>query len=217
MVDRIQLHKVKLHYSGNVVFENLNYAFHDKIYVIRGERKSGKSSLLKMIAGYEGCSSGEIEIVPGSEVSYLFQDETIFDDLTVKENLYIMSNAIHSQVDNFELNAKNAVKRFDISNLINYKVSLLSSAEKRKMQLAALLLVDPDVILIDEPITRPEEKSQWNVLKENEKMWGDRLIIIVSRYKVDIKQDHVELELKRGKLTEVPSFVKGDMVFAEGK
>ncbi|HEX2953188.1 MAG TPA: LPS export ABC transporter ATP-binding protein [Bacillota bacterium] len=130
-----------------------------------GPNGAGKTTSFYMIVGLESCDQGQI-IIDGNDVtklpmhmrafygvSYLAQEPSIFRKLTVEENiLAILEMKVRSRKERF-LAAKKLMEEFHVDRLKDQKGYMLSGGERRRVEIARALALDPSYILLDEPFT----------------------------------------------------------------
>lgn len=84
----IKLNHIRKVRQNRIILDDIDFSFKDKQhYVIFGESGSGKTTLLNIIAEYEKADSGTLEIEKERNLEYLFQDNLLFSNITVKENM----------------------------------------------------------------------------------------------------------------------------------
>lgn len=138
-----------------------------------GQSGSGKSTLLRCIAGLEKDLSGEITLEETSaeqeknskitmlasdtkkiksqarSVGLVFQDARLFPHLTVKENLEYAAK----RCPNSQLNVNDILELTDLTHLAQMDTTLLSGGQKQRVALARAILHEPELLLLDEPLS----------------------------------------------------------------
>lgn len=168
----IQLKNINKSFNQRNVLNDINLGIHQgESIVILGESGSGKSVLLNLIIGFEQADSGSINVF-GNEIykasnqklenirkhfAVVFQNSAIFDSLSIKENVLI-AEIIFKKSGNFDLTSKKSYKELMKSVGLDSidedkKPSELSGGMKKRLAIARVLALNPDVILYDEPTT----------------------------------------------------------------
>lgn len=151
-----------------------------RIYVILGSSGSGKSTLLNMIGGLDRLESGEI-IVDGRDISgadkkkmgqyrredvgFVFQFYNLIPDLTVQENIEVVSDISGDRMDIEEV--------MDALDITKYRTRFpkeLSGGQQQRVAIARALIKNPKILLCDELTGALDSKSSRNVLKFIEKV-----------------------------------------------
>lgn len=143
---------------------------------IFGHSGSGKSTLLRAIAGLEKEVKGSIELkntcFVNSEnnhfikpehrnIGLVFQDSRLFPHLTVLGNLKFSAK----RCKNSQLDFNEVIKLTEITNLLNRQVYELSGGQKQRVALARAILAEPDLLLLDEPLSALDRKAKTRLLK----------------------------------------------------
>lgn len=156
MHELINLKEVNLS-NGRLVDINLSI-FDNEVITIIGPNGGGKTSLLKLIANIEKPLSGNIVLRKECRISYMPQ-RIRFDSMlpmTVKNFL---------QINNYGICDKDieyVIEKVDIKNVINTQVNIISSGQLQKVLFAKCILMKPDVMLLDEPVSNLDIKAQDN-------------------------------------------------------
>ena len=156
---------------------NISKAFKDKkiisgisfevnagdIYGLLGPNGAGKTTTFYIIAGLLSSDRGQI-ILSGEDISaipmhqrskrgikYLPQEPSIFQNLSVYENLYGLAELSFDNKRDIEIFIDNSMEEFNLSKISDLKGRQLSGGQRRKVELARTLAADPKVILLDEP------------------------------------------------------------------
>lgn len=150
-----------------------SFATEDTINAVLGASGSGKSLLLKCIAGIETPDEGYIRLngdilfdskrhinLPPQKrkIGYMFQDYALFPNMTVRENVEIGLKGQSIDPDFFE--------RFHISDILTLYPYQLSGGQKQRTAMARMLAVKPEMILLDEPFSALDSHLRWQIEKE---------------------------------------------------
>lgn len=137
-------------YTDKVLFKGADFSVNtgDKIGVI-GINGTGKSSLLKMIAGIDTCDAGLIVKGNNIVVNYLPQSPTFHDDETIYDHV-ITANSTEENKWSIEGDARALLDKLGFTDT-SISVSSLSGGQKKKVALAAALLSSCDILVLDEP------------------------------------------------------------------
>ncbi|MBI4404615.1 MAG: ABC transporter ATP-binding protein [Deltaproteobacteria bacterium] len=156
-------------YGKNAVHKDINLMVNNgEILTLMGGSGSGKSVLLRSLIGLEKPDRGEIyfhdqEITQLSEedlisvrkrIAYVFQYGALFDSLTVMENLaYPLIE--HTQLDEKQIRDKvlETLKKLNLEGTHNLRPADLSGGMQRRVGVARSIIMDPEIILYDEPTT----------------------------------------------------------------
>ncbi len=131
-------------------------------YIVLGHSGAGKTVLLEIIAGLIIPDSGKV-FYNGTDITFqkiqkrkfglVFQDLAIFPHLSVKENIaYPLKNKKISK-QNINKKVKELAENFEIAHLLNRKPVNLSGGELQRVALARTLALNPDILLLDEPLS----------------------------------------------------------------
>ena len=128
-----------------------------------GPNGAGKTTTFYLIAGLIPLESGEI-IFNNLDVShlpmhkrsnmgikYLPQEPSIFQELTVYENLYGLAEISFKDKNNIDKFMNQSIEEFSLKEILNHKGRQLSGGQRRKVEIARTLAASPKIILLDEP------------------------------------------------------------------
>lgn len=152
------------------LLEHFSYEFENKIYGILGESGVGKTTLLRTIAGLMNPLSGEViinnsKITKASEnnIYMLHQNYTSFDWMTCINNILI-TKKIKGKVNEEDING--AIEMLYKVGLAGYEKKYpkeLSGGQRQRLALARTLYMNPEVILMDEPLSALDEKTRFEM------------------------------------------------------
>jgi len=136
--------------------------------VLVGESGAGKSTVLRLVAGLEHPDEGRIELdgrayadtaagvaVPAwrRSVGFVFQDYALFPHLSVTENVMFGLRASGSARGESRRRAAAILDRLGIADLAGRAIAGLSGGQQQRVALARALVLDPDILLLDEPLS----------------------------------------------------------------
>lgn len=148
----VEIEHLSKAYGDKVLMRDFNYVFlkNDRIGII-GPNESGKSTLMKMIAGWVKPDSGTIEIGQTVKLGY-FSQENEDMDVSLKVIDYIRNVAEYVQTKDGSISASQMLERFLFPSSVQYTtISRLSGGERRRLYLLRILMSAPNVLLLDEP------------------------------------------------------------------
>lgn len=203
----IKLEHISKNFDEKIILNELDYTFHSNTcYVLQGESGIGKTTLINIIGGYLEADDGTISIPSNMKMDYMFQEEMLFSNLTVAENLAIKyyADVTKEKWDTQFIRKEygKVLDQFGIDGLLGQKVSSLSGGEKQRVLLASMIISNAQILLLDEPVTKLDQENREQILRMIEKCVQGRIIIIVSHIELDIKNNLKILKLENGKLYE---------------
>ena len=150
---------------------------------VYGESGSGKTTLARTIAGLEQSSVGLVRFrdaiwqdtkqklfVPTHErqVGFVFQDSILFPHLSVQDNLMFGYDRRSSTVD--VVNIDHVIELFDLTNLLNRDPASLSGGETQRTVIAQAVLGQPQLLIMDEPMTGLDHRRRKSAVLYIEKL-----------------------------------------------
>ena len=166
----IEINNLKMGFEGLKVLEDLSLKLYDnENLVVLGKSGSGKSVLIKCIVKLLRPDHGTI-IVLGEDVGrlenrklatlrqkigFLFQSGALYDSMTIKENLEFPLKRVRKNLSKKERDEKieEALENVGLSDTLNKMPSELSGGMRKRASLARTIVVDPMIMLYDEPTT----------------------------------------------------------------
>lgn len=167
----------------------------DRIGII-GINGTGKSTLLKILAGVTHPDSGNISSKPDLQISYLPQDPAMNEEYTVLEQVLSDMPSEYREVSEYE--AKSMLGKLGI-NVYSAKVGTLSGGQRKRAALAAALIHPADVLILDEPTNHLDSEMVTWLENRLNKFTGGIVMITHDRYFLERVVTKIT-ELSRGKL-----------------
>ncbi len=185
-------------YTERLLFDDTDFSVQEgeKIGLI-GINGTGKSTLLKIVAGLEEPDSGTVTRRRNLDIRYLPQNPRFVDGETILESI-VRENEGHSHVWDLESQAKTILTRLGITDF-DAKVETLSGGQRKRIALASVLLSTAELLVLDEP-TNHLDSAMADWLEEYLKKFKGALVMIThDRYFLDSVTERI-VELDKGKL-----------------
>ena len=191
---KLEIKNLSKKFKDVYVLKDINLTFESgKIYGFTGRNGSGKSVLLKIICGFYTPTSGEVLLdnynyilnndFPKS-TRCLIEKPNFLPDLTGYENLKLLAS-IENKIGDKEI--MDTIEKLNLKEEINKRYSKYSLGTKQKLGIAQVLMEDPKLIVLDEPLNGIENETAKEVRKIlNEEKKKDKIIIVASHIKEDI-------------------------------
>ena len=168
-----------------LVLDNIDIDLEKGSFVsIVGPSGCGKSTLLYMIAGLEKVDKGSIRISgnevtkPGPDRVVVFQEAGLFPWLTVLENVKYGLLLKKMPKQEAEAKAIDMLKMVHLSNYIHSYPHQLSGGMKQRVSIARALVMEPDILLMDEPFSALDEQTRMVLHKELMEIWKKTKVTI---------------------------------------
>ena len=177
--------------GSNLVFDNLSFEIKSgETFLIKGSNGSGKTSLMRTMAGFIKPYEGKI-FIDNEQLNADRNDKEKFQFIgeksALKNNLSVKNNiTLWSLLFNTSVNVDDLLKVFNLNSFINSDVAILSDGQKKRLSLSKLFLDNRSVWLLDEPYVFLDEENiadlNNKILKFNER---SGIVIITSNIDID--------------------------------
>ena len=150
--------------NGKTIIDDISFNINlGNIYGLLGPNGAGKTTTFYSIAGLIKCDEGEIYLgnsnitkLPMHKrsklgIKYLPQEPSIFQNLTVMENLMGLAELSYASKKDVDQFVEKSIEGFKLSKILHSKGRELSGGQRRKVEIARTLAADPKIILLDEP------------------------------------------------------------------
>ncbi|MEK4068468.1 ABC transporter ATP-binding protein [Peribacillus sp. FSL R5-0717] len=192
---------------------------------IVGPSGCGKSTLLYLIAGLDKADLGEIRVAgkkvvkPGPERVVVFQEAGLFPWLTVLENVTYGLKIKKMPKEEAKAKALDILKMVHLSRYVDSYPHQLSGGMKQRVAIARALVMEPDILLMDEPFSALDEQTRMVLHKELLEIWRKTKVTIFFvthniREAVQLSEKIIVFATRPGKIKEtisVPSMKDGVM------
>ena len=180
--DKLNLQSVKIALDSKVILDDVNLKIDTgEIVSLMGSSASGKTSLIRSIAGFHNISSGVIQIdgqivddsvrrsdVAMRNIGVIFQDLALFPHLTVRENICFGLNNIDSTQQQHR--AKKLEDLLDIENITNRYPNQISGGQQQRVAIARAIAPKPNLLLLDEPFSALDYELKDNLMNDIKKL-----------------------------------------------
>jgi len=154
--------------EGVVAVQEFNLEIADKEFIVLvGPSGCGKSTTLRMIAGLEEISGGELyiddrlvnDVAPKDrDIAMVFQNYALYPHMTVYENMAFALKLRHTPKDQIDKAVKEAAEILDITQYLGRKPKALSGGQRQRVAIGRAIVRAPKVMLMDEPLSNLDAK-----------------------------------------------------------
>lgn len=177
----ISLKNIYKVYPGNVTaVSDFNLEIDDKEFIVLvGPSGCGKSTTLRMIAGLETISSGELrigdrlvnDVAPKDrDIAMVFQSYALYPHMSVYKNMAFSLKLKKMEKDEIDKRVREAAKILDIEHLLDRKPKALSGGQRQRVALGRAMVRNPKVFLLDEPLSNLDAKLRTAMRSEISKL-----------------------------------------------
>jgi NitT/TauT family transport system ATP-binding protein len=147
-----------------------------------GPSGCGKSTLLRIIAGLEQPSLGHVELASPSvrpRLAYVFQDAHLLPWRTVLRNVALPLEILHVPAPQRLQRARQALRQVGLEDFLDSYPAQLSGGMRMRVSLARALVVDPELLLLDEPFAALDEITRQQLDEQLRALWKSRRMTVV--------------------------------------
>jgi ABC-2 type transport system ATP-binding protein len=166
-----------------------------RIYGFLGPNGSGKSTTIRMLCGLLRPTAGSVSVL-GHEMprdaeqlrprlGYMTQRFSLWDDLTVRENLGFMAQVYGLEQPRRSTRIEAAVEVYDLGRLLAQRAGTLSGGQRQRLALAAATLHEPELLLLDEPTSAVDPQSRRDFWESLFALVDRGVTILVSTHYMD--------------------------------
>jgi len=154
--------------EGVVAVQAFNLDIADKEFIVLvGPSGCGKSTTLRMVAGLEEISGGELyidgklvnDVAPKDrDIAMVFQNYALYPHMTVYDNMAFSLKLRHAPKDEIDKKVREAAEILDITQYLERKPKALSGGQRQRVAIGRAIVRDPKVMLMDEPLSNLDAK-----------------------------------------------------------
>jgi len=187
----ITLENVKKVYDDETVLHDINFELErGKFYTLLGPSGCGKTTILRLIAGFADATEGIIKIneevvndIPANrrKVNTVFQDYALFPHMNVFDNIAFGLTIKKLPKDQVKLKVEEALKMVQLEGYENREISEMSGGQQQRVAIARAIVNEPDVLLLDEPLSALDLKLRTDMqyeLRELQQRLGITFIFV---------------------------------------
>ena len=191
MSNRVIIQNAVKRYGNFTALNGVSLDIHEgEFFTLLGPSGCGKTTLLRMIAGFNSIEGGDfyfgekrINDVPAHkrDIGMVFQNYAIFPHLTVRENVAYGLKARKVPAKEIKPKVDEALELVQISHLAERKPSEMSGGQQQRVALARAFVIEPSVLLMDEPLSNLDAKlrvQMRSVIKKLQRRLGITTIYV---------------------------------------
>jgi ABC-type uncharacterized transport system ATPase subunit len=197
MNDVLKINSITKTFPRVIANKNLSFSIKkNSVHALLGENGAGKSTLVKILYGLLKPDSGEIyfnnerlEISSPSEarkkgIGMVFQHFSLFESLTVRENLIL---GIDENISYYDLKSKlnDISDKYELPLDLEAPITTLSAGEKQRVEIVRILLQDPQLLIMDEPTSVLTPQEVKNLFKTLESLVKEGRTILYITHKLE--------------------------------
>ena len=177
---RVKFDRVVKRYGDTLVIKGLDLDIQDKEFlVLVGPSGCGKSTALRMIAGLEEVSEGNLYIgdrvvndvhPKHRDIAMVFQNYALYPHMSVRENMGFALKLKKVAKTEIDRAVDDAAKRLEITHLLDRKPKALSGGQRQRVALGRAIVRNPQVFLMDEPLSNLDAKLRVTMRSEIKKL-----------------------------------------------
>ena len=177
---KVELRNITKIYDKKKVIDNVSLTIEDKEFLILvGSSGCGKSTILRMIAGLEDITEGEIyidgkcvnNVAPKDrDIAFVFQSYALYPHMSVYENLAFPLKMKKVGKEEIDKKVRETAEKLDLTELLERKPKQLSGGQRQRVALGRAIVRQPKVFLMDEPLSNLDAKLRIQMRAEIKKL-----------------------------------------------
>ncbi|MHC5088504.1 MAG: LPS export ABC transporter ATP-binding protein [Planctomycetota bacterium] len=194
----LETHGLVKKYSGRTVVNEVNITVGQRSIVgLLGRNGAGKTTSFRMCIGMIVPDGGSVHF-EGHDITkqpmykrarlgmgYLSQEPSVFQRLTVKDNLMAILETMAISRGERKRRAADLVERFGLGEVVNSQARFLSGGERRKLEIARAMVTNPSLILLDEPFSGVDPIAVEELQGEIRRLVASGVSILITDHNVE--------------------------------
>lgn len=194
----LETNKLIKKYSGRTVVDEVCISIEQRSIVgLLGRNGAGKTTTFRMVIGMIAPDGGSV-IFENSNISklpmfkrarlgigYLSQEPSVFQRLTVRENLQAILETMSITKKQRNHRANMLIERFGLTEVVNSQARVLSGGERRKLEIARAMVTNPSLILLDEPFSGVDPIAVEELQHEIRRLVASGVSILITDHNVE--------------------------------
>jgi lipopolysaccharide export system ATP-binding protein len=194
----LQTHGLVKKYSGRTVVNEVSITVGQRSIVgLLGRNGAGKTTSFRMCIGmiipdggtvfFEGHDITKLPMYKRARLGmgYLSQEPSVFQRLSVKENLLAILETMAISGKERKRKAADLIERFSLTEVVNSQARFLSGGERRKLEIARAMVTNPSLILLDEPFSGVDPIAVEELQAEIRRLVASGVSILITDHNVE--------------------------------
>ena len=203
-----KIFKTRFSKEETTALVDIDFGVEEGEYIaIMGESGSGKTTLLNILSTLEKPTSGQVLLnkeditaIKDKEISafrrdhlgFVFQDFNLLDTLNVRDNIYLPLVLSKSSVELMKSRLKILAPKLNIENLLEKQPFELSGGQMRRVAIAGILAMEPEVLVLDEPTAGLDPKARIEMMKLFESIHQTGQTVVLVTHLMDDVADYAD-------------------------
>ena len=219
----IELKNITKRWGDFVGVDNFNLTIADEEFlVLLGPSGCGKTTTMRMIAGLETVTSGEVlingEVVNNLEpkdrdVAMVFQSYALYPNMTVYENIRFPLKVRNIDKDLHKEKVMRASEMVELNDFLHRKPAELSGGQRQRVALARAFYHNRDILVMDEATSALDSETESEIVNEIKLLKGNKTLIVIAHRLSTVKHCDYIYKIDKGKIVEKGNY---ESVVGEG-